>query len=438
MLCESSCLKKETWLSTRLSNSARFMKVLKGTARKSQINRKLMHWDNRPALLQSVIKHACTVDVVRHCRRNSAQHLAKNVLRAWKCIILPSPGSAGQYGNAAWTEMSILLTMTKPICSKRILIFMSSHKDPIWNSLHSESQHSRNQVENRHWGKMRRSTSWPFQESAEEGNDQQDESSQPGAYAGERLPTLGTADLQCKIGDTTHLLTFQVFDRQTTPILGPNDALRLNLAKPDKAVLKWILMLKIHSVSRSSQRVCWFVWWPVGESCSQINNKSGQKRHSSRETSKKDSSSHKKGQGRAGQRGEERCYCARDWTNRVGLTVGSHQKEERRRTDMSGSQRFKQSSQTTTSSHAYSRWCGLQTGENEGLFNVGCKGWILADQARKNNPLYIRTTFSTPYGRYRFLRMPIGINAASEVFQQAMERLFEGYPCAVIVDDIFI
>ena len=48
------------------------------------------------------------------------------------------------------------------------------------------------------------------------------------------------------------------------------------------------------------------------------------------------------------------------------------------------------------------------------------------------------TTFSTPYGRYRFLHMPFGINTASEVFQQAMERLFEGYPCAIIVDDILI
>ena len=50
----------------------------------------------------------------------------------------------------------------------------------------------------------------------------------------------------------------------------------------------------------------------------------------------------------------------------------------------------------------------------------------------------LRTTFSTPYGRYRFLRMPFGINTASEVFQQAMERLFEGYPCTIIVDDILI
>ena len=35
--------------------------------------------------------------------------------------------------------------------------------------------------------------------------------------------TLGTADIQCKIGDTTRLFTFQVLDRQATPILGLND-----------------------------------------------------------------------------------------------------------------------------------------------------------------------------------------------------------------------
>lgn len=45
------------------------------------------------------------------------------------------------------------------------------------------------------------------------------------------------------------------------------------------------------------------------------------------------------------------------------------------------------------------------------------------------------TTFSTPFGRYRFLRMPIGITSASEVFQRAMEEPFAEYPCAIIVDD---
>ncbi|CAI5693955.1 unnamed protein product [Oreochromis niloticus] len=47
-------------------------------------------------------------------------------------------------------------------------------------------------------------------------------------------------------------------------------------------------------------------------------------------------------------------------------------------------------------------------------------------------------TFSSPFGRFRFLRMPYGINSASEVFQRAMEQIFAGYPCAVIVDDIII
>ena len=48
------------------------------------------------------------------------------------------------------------------------------------------------------------------------------------------------------------------------------------------------------------------------------------------------------------------------------------------------------------------------------------------------------TTFSTPFGRFRFLRMPFGISSASEVFQHTMEQIFAGYPCAVIVDDIIV
>ena len=48
------------------------------------------------------------------------------------------------------------------------------------------------------------------------------------------------------------------------------------------------------------------------------------------------------------------------------------------------------------------------------------------------------TTFSTPFGRYRFLRMLFAITSASEVFQRAMEELFAGYPCAIIVDDLLV
>ena len=32
--------------------------------------------------------------------------------------------------------------------------------------------------------------------------------------------------------------------------------------------------------------------------------------------------------------------------------------------------------------------------------------------------------------------MPFGITSASEVFQRAVEELFAGYPCAIVVDDL--
>ncbi|XP_049275894.1 uncharacterized protein LOC125760177 [Rhipicephalus sanguineus] len=46
---------------------------------------------------------------------------------------------------------------------------------------------------------------------------------------------------------------------------------------------------------------------------------------------------------------------------------------------------------------------------------------------------------STPYGRYRFLRMPFGIASAPEIFQAAMHRILEGLPCVVVImDDILL
>ncbi|XP_077561943.1 uncharacterized protein LOC144178178 isoform X2 [Haemaphysalis longicornis] len=48
-------------------------------------------------------------------------------------------------------------------------------------------------------------------------------------------------------------------------------------------------------------------------------------------------------------------------------------------------------------------------------------------------------TMSTPYGRYRFLRMPFGIASAPEIFQAAMHRLLEGLSgVAVVMDDILV
>ena len=38
------------------------------------------------------------------------------------------------------------------------------------------------------------------------------------------------------------------------------------------------------------------------------------------------------------------------------------------------------------------------------------------------------TTFNTPYGRFRYLRMPYGISSAQEIFQKKVSQVLEGIP----------
>ena len=47
-------------------------------------------------------------------------------------------------------------------------------------------------------------------------------------------------------------------------------------------------------------------------------------------------------------------------------------------------------------------------------------------------------TFNTPWGRYRFTRLPFGIASAPEIYQREMDRLFAGIPVEIIVDDFLI
>ena len=43
-----------------------------------------------------------------------------------------------------------------------------------------------------------------------------------------------------------------------------------------------------------------------------------------------------------------------------------------------------------------------------------------------------------PFGRYRWLRMPFGINSAPEVWQQRMHELVEGLTGAEVIADDFL
>ena len=49
------------------------------------------------------------------------------------------------------------------------------------------------------------------------------------------------------------------------------------------------------------------------------------------------------------------------------------------------------------------------------------------------------TTFNTPFGRYRFLRVPFGIISGQDEFQRKMNETFEGLPGVTpLVDDIIV
>ena len=48
------------------------------------------------------------------------------------------------------------------------------------------------------------------------------------------------------------------------------------------------------------------------------------------------------------------------------------------------------------------------------------------------------TTFSTPFGRYRWKRMPFGIRSAPEVFQRKMHELIEGLRGVEVIADDFV
>ena len=59
--------------------------------------------------------------------------------------------------------------------------------------------------------------------------------------------------------------------------------------------------------------------------------------------------------------------------------------------------------------------------------------------AELDKPSSLLATFSTAYGRYCYLRLPFGINASSDIFQQKVGEVFKGLPgIQAVVDDILV
>ena len=257
------------------------------------------------------------------------------------------------------------------------------------------------------------------------------------AYGGDRFSTLGTVDLRCKIGDHSELITFQVIDREATPILGLNDALRLQLIQLDKSV---------YEVKAEDEDV--FRTQVITEYADLFDEKLGTlpaNYHMRIDLSVPPvvKPARKVPQAMEQKVKEELADMVKkgvivretEPTEWVSQMVATRKKNGDVRIcldprDLNTALRRPHYPMRTAEDVA------SRLGNARVFSTLDAKAGFWQIKLDKQSSL--RTTFSTPFGRYRFLRMPFGINTASEVFQQAMERLFEGSPCAIIVDDILI
>jgi len=79
-----------------------------------------------------------------------------------------------------------------------------------------------------------------------------------------------------------------------------------------------------------------------------------------------------------------------------------------------------------------------QLGQNAQIFSVldATAGYLQIGLEYESSLL---TTFNTPLGRYRWLKLPFGIKSAPELFQRMMDEMLEGIDQArAIMDDILI
>ena len=68
------------------------------------------------------------------------------------------------------------------------------------------------------------------------------------------------------------------------------------------------------------------------------------------------------------------------------------------------------------------------------MLDAKCGFW----QVKLDEKSSYLTTMNTPFGRYRWLRMPFGINSAPEVWQQRMHELVEGLAGVEVIADDFL
>ena len=122
--------------------------------------------------------------------------------------------------------------------------------------------------------------------------------------------------------------------------------------------------------------------------------------------------------------------------NRLGKQHG-HCRNTQETENLLRPKRLEQSDQARTFPHEDDwRSCTEHAG-SKGVFKTWCNSgyWQLKLDEESSN----LCTFNTPFGRYRFLRVPFGIVSASEIFQRVMSQMVEDIAGSeAIMDDIVV
>ena len=258
------------------------------------------------------------------------------------------------------------------------------------------------------------------------------------AYGGYKFSTLGTANIETKIGNLNSEIRFQVIDKDATPILGLNDAIRFQLIQLDKSVFE----LKGDTSDNFTNDIMQeyeelFDESTIGSLPVQYTMRIDESVHPIIKPARKipQAMELKVKQELDNMVEKEVITQENEPTDWVSQMVAARKKNDEIRICLDPRDLNKALQRPhypmRTADDVASR-----VGNAKYFSTLDAKAGFW--QIKLEHESSRRTTFSTPFGRYRFLRMPFGLNTASEVFQQAMERLFENEPCAIIVDDILI
>jgi transposase InsO family protein len=255
------------------------------------------------------------------------------------------------------------------------------------------------------------------------------------AYGGEVIPTVGIASLECQYKGKVHSLEFHVVDRVLKPLIGLKDSLKLGLISLDN---------EVHEVSTMPSPPA-----VIEEYADLFDNKLGKLPVTYKMKLDPSVTPVVRPPHRIPLAMRDKVKAELDLMVQKGVITPVSEPTEWVSTMVAAKKKNKDEIRICIDPRDLNR--AIQRAHHpmrtieEVVANIpNAKVFTTLDaksgfwQIPLDTASSYKTTFNTPFGRFRFKRLPFGISSASEVYQKAMEQLFAGYPCEIIVDDLLI